>query len=87
MRVWGQVTTSMTSGPPLLISRTIKQILKWVTIKKFSEHSGYTASAVYSKIQRGDWLEGEVFIYAPDGRVLISTEGFEKWVTQGSKQN
>ena len=54
--------------------------LRFVTIDKFSNLSGYSPDAVRSKIKRGDWLEGQVFIKAPDGRILISTEGYEKWV-------
>src|SRR3989442_475748 len=57
------------------------QMLRWLTIEKFSAESGFTPDAVRSKIKRGDWLEGQVWIKAPDGRILIDTEGFEKWVT------
>ena len=56
-------------------------MLRWVTIKKFCVESGYTLDAVRSKIKRGDWLEGQVWIKAPDGRILIDTQGYEKWVT------
>ena len=55
--------------------------MRWLTIKKFCELSGYTVNAVRSKIKRGDWLEGQVWIKAPDGRNLIDVEGYEKWVT------
>jgi hypothetical protein len=57
------------------------QMVRWLTIEKFSAESGYTPDAVRSKIKRGDWLEGHVWIKAPDGRILIDTEGYEKWVT------
>ena len=43
---------------------------------------GYTPDAVRSKIKRGDWLEGEVWIKAPDVRILIDCEGYEKWATK-----
>jgi hypothetical protein len=56
-------------------------MLRWLTIEKFSAESGYTPDAVRSKIKRGDWLGGEVWVKAPDGRILIDTEGFERWVT------
>jgi hypothetical protein len=56
-------------------------MLRWLTIEKFSAESGYTPDAVRSKIKRGDWREGHVWIKAPDGRILIDTEGYEKWVT------
>ena len=52
-------------------------MLRWLTIEKFSAESGYTPDAVRSKIKRGDWLEGHVWIKAPDGRILIDTEGYE----------
>jgi hypothetical protein len=58
-----------------------KPMLRWVTIDKFSAESGYTPDAVRSKIKRGDWLEGQVYIKAPDGRILIDKEGYEAWVT------
>ena len=54
--------------------------MKYLTIPKFCEESGYTPDAVRSKIKRGDWLEGVVFKKAPDGRNLINVEGFEQWV-------
>lgn len=57
--------------------------MRHVTIEKMSELSGYSPDAVRSKIKRGDWLEGIVWIKAPDGRILIDLEGYEKWVSGG----
>lgn len=54
--------------------------MKYVTIPKFCELSGYTPDAVRSKIKRGDWLEGIIWKKAPDSRNLINTEAFEQWV-------
>ena len=54
-------------------------MIRHVTIKKFAELSGYSEDAIRSKIKRGVWLEGAVFIKAPDGRNLIDLEGYEKW--------
>lgn len=54
--------------------------LKYLTIDKFSAESGYSKEAIRSKIKRGQWLEGREWIKAPDGRNLISMEGFERWV-------
>jgi hypothetical protein len=42
--------------------------------------TGYTVKAMRRKIERGEWIEGRVWIRAPDGRILISIAGFEKWV-------
>lgn len=54
---------------------------RFVTIKRFSELTGYTAKAVESKMHRGDWLEGREFRKAPDGRILMDMEAYERWVT------
>lgn len=59
-------------------------MLRYVTIAKFSELSGYTAKACQRKIEDCVWLEGEVWVRAPDGRVLIDVEGFQRWVTKGT---
>ena len=50
--------------------------VKYVSIKKFSELSGYTEDAVRTKIRDGVWLEGIVWIKALDGRNLINIEGY-----------
>ncbi|KOO70084.1 excisionase [Stenotrophomonas maltophilia] len=57
--------------------------VRYVTLKQFEALTGYTVDATNSKIKRGDWLEGAVFIKAPDGRNLIDLEGYEEWVVQG----
>lgn len=58
-------------------------MIGYVTIRKFSELSGYTEEAIRPKIKRGIWLENRVWRKAPDARVLISIEGFESWVEKG----
>ena len=55
-------------------------MLRYVTIPKFYEMSGYTEDAIRAKIKGGVWLEGVVWKKAPDGRILINPEGYEKWV-------
>lgn len=54
--------------------------VNWPTIRRFSEESGYTENAIRTKIKNGVWLEGQVWIKAPDGRVLISIDGYHQWV-------
>jgi hypothetical protein len=58
--------------------------LRYVTIERFSAESGYTPGAIRTKIHDGVWLQDQVWIKAPDGRILIDTEGYEKWVTNQS---
>lgn len=58
---------------------------RYQTIKKFAEESGYTERAIRTKIQDGTWPIGQVWIKAPDNRVLISVEGYEEWVESGTE--
>jgi len=54
-----------------------------VTVKKFSELSGYTEAAARTKISDGVWLEGREWKRAPDGRILMDIEGYSAWVESG----
>jgi hypothetical protein len=58
-------------------------MLRYVTIRKFSVESGYSENAIRSKIRDGVWVDGEVWVKAPDGRVLIDVAGYERWVEAG----
>jgi len=53
---------------------------RYVLLPLATQITGYTVNAMQRKIGRGDWLEGKVWVRAPDGHILISIEGFEKWV-------
>lgn len=55
--------------------------IRYLTIKKFASESGYTENAIRTKICRGVWPEGSVWLTAPDGRQLIDVQGYEAWVT------
>jgi hypothetical protein len=55
--------------------------MNWVTIKKFAELSGYTEDAIRAKRKKGQWVIDQQFKIAPDGRILISLKGVEKWIT------
>ena len=54
---------------------------RFQTIKELADQTGYSEAAIRSKISRGDWPEEEVWVRAPDGRILIDVNGFESWVT------
>ena len=53
---------------------------RFVLIPKFCQETGYTRSAVETKIARGVWVEGREYFRAPDGRTLVDMEGFGRWV-------
>jgi hypothetical protein len=48
--------------------------MRYVTIRKFASASGYSEDAIRSKLRDGIWRLGEIWIKAPDGRVLIDVE-------------
>jgi hypothetical protein len=55
-------------------------MVRYKTIKQFSAESGYSEAAIRTKVHDGTWPEGLVYMRAPDGRVLISVEGYASWV-------
>lgn len=55
-------------------------MLAYLTVDKFSAESGYSEEAIRAKIKNGVWLEGVVWRKAPDGRILVSVEGYSRWV-------
>ena len=54
--------------------------MKWVTIKKLAELTGYTVKAIYNKRERGTWLEGIHWKKSPDGRLQFNIEAIEFWI-------
>jgi hypothetical protein len=53
---------------------------RYVLLNVAAQMTGYTVKAMERKIERGDWIEGKVWLRAPDGRILIDLLGFQKWV-------
>jgi len=53
---------------------------RYVLLNLAAQMTGYTVKAMERKIERGDWIEGKVWLRAPDGRILIDLLGFQKWV-------
>lgn len=47
--------------------------------------TGYSVKAMERKREEGKWVEGEQWIKAPDGNVLYSIEGYNKWATSNQK--
>ena len=58
--------------------------MRYVLIQKASEVTGYTPKAIEHKIAKGVWTEGKEYRHAPDGRLLIDLQGFEKWVEKAT---
>ncbi len=53
---------------------------RYVQPVKFEQLTGYTVKAVERKIERGDWVEGHEYRKAPDGRILVDLDGYNRWV-------
>lgn len=54
--------------------------MKYVTIKKFCEDSGYSEDAIRSMIKRGQWLIDKHFKRPTPRRILLNVEAIERWV-------
>lgn len=54
--------------------------IRWVTICKLSQDSGYSENAIRAKIKTGVWLSDKHWRKAPDGRVLFNPEAINEWV-------
>lgn len=51
----------------------------YVTVELAAAVTGYTVKAIQRKIESGAWLEGAEFVRAPDGRTLVSMQGYCRW--------
>lgn len=59
-------------------------MVRFVTIKKFCELTGFSAAAVYKRKANGVWLEGSVWRYAPDSKkILMDLQAYDAWVENG----
>ncbi len=59
--------------------------MRYILIEAFCNpvsvhYAGYTEKAVRRKIEECVWLEGHEYRRAPDGRISIDLQGYEKWV-------
>jgi len=54
--------------------------MKWVTIKKLAELSGYSEKAIYNKKDRGIWIKDVHWKKSPDGRLQFNIKAIEFWI-------
>lgn len=57
----------------------IHPIADYVTEAAAALATGYSVKAIQEKRYDGVWVRGQVWVKAPDGRVLISIQGYNKW--------
>lgn len=59
-------------------------MVRYVTIKKFCELTGFTAAAFYTRKCKGVWLEGSVWKYEPGTKkIMIDLEAYDHWMETG----
>jgi hypothetical protein len=58
----------------------------YVTQEVAAQITGYSVKAIIRKRQDGHWLEGREWVRAPDGKPLISIEGYRRWVERTGKK-
>lgn len=56
---------------------------RFVTIALAETLTGFTKSAIRTKIARGVWLEGRQWVKR-DGTVLVDLRGYEQWAEAGT---
>jgi len=61
-------------------SHALASSSRYVLLNVAAQMTGYTVKAIERKIERGDWIEGKVWLRAPDGRILIDMIGYQRWV-------
>lgn len=72
-------TTTERTRPPERLAPA-----RFVTIELAALLTGFSPSAIRTKIARGVWLEDRQWIKR-DGRVLIDMRGYESWVELGTE--
>ena len=76
----------LSPGEIALIGRTVSRApilvapARYVRLSLAEALTGYTVKAMERKIERGGWVEGKVWIRAPDGRIVIDILGYYRWV-------
>jgi hypothetical protein len=58
---------------------------RYITVTLAAVVTGYTESAIYNKISKGDWVENKEWRRGPDGKPLVDLQGYERWVERQSR--
>lgn len=56
--------------------------IRWVTINRLSEITGYTIGALKQKVYQGIFVQGIHYRKSPDGRIHFDLKRYEEWVCQ-----
>lgn len=67
-------------GRPARVEVMANSPNRWVLIKRLAEITGYSEDAIRHKVKNGTWVQGRIWRKAPDGRIFINLDEFERWV-------
>ena len=56
---------------------------RWVKAAIITSVYGYSKDALAKKRQRGIWLEGKIWLKAPDNTIMYCPNAIEEWVENG----
>ncbi len=60
--------------------------VKWVTVKRAAEITGYSVSSIEHKIQSGMWAQGVEWKWADDNRQMVNLEAVDNWVERSTSR-
>ena len=60
-------------------------MVKFITVKKYAELTGYSEEAIRQKTKKGIWILNKEVTKAPDGRLMINIEEVEAWIRHKQK--
>ncbi|MFZ2736661.1 MAG: excisionase [Burkholderiaceae bacterium] len=56
----------------------------YVTVKLAAAITGMSEKAIRRKMEDGKWLQDREYRRTPDGCIMVSMKGFQKWVEQAT---
>lgn len=71
------------ADPPVHISLAPA---RFVLLPLAASITGYSVKALQRKIEEGLWLDGREYRRAPDGRIHVDMQAYERWVMSGGQR-
>ncbi len=59
---------------------------RWMLLSSWSKRTGYSRHTFNHKRQQGIWHEGQHWIKAPDGKILVDWRQIELWMESNYDQ-
>ncbi len=62
------------------MGKQVNTVDRWVLIRRAAEVTGYTQSAIRTKIKLSVWTRGRHWCKGPDNRVFVDLQAIQRWV-------